>query len=148
MSAHAAGSGLPGVCVANTDYVAQYGANGLPGAGPLSPAPPEDWEGGADGCAPVLLLHANRLSAMASARSRESAVFENLDPYISGTGYDVTDFSTGLLLSSQYEGRQVAMPFLHSTQVIYYNKTIRSTSAEYWSSRACHHTMVMGSVTS
>ena len=79
VSAHAAGSGLPAVCVANTDYVAQYGANG---------------------------------------------VFENLDPYIAGTGYDVNDFSTGLLLSSQYEGKQVAMPFLHSTQVIYYNKTM------------------------
>ena len=28
VSAHAAGSGLPAVCVANTDYVAQYGAKG------------------------------------------------------------------------------------------------------------------------
>lgn len=79
VSAHAAGSGLPAVCVANTDYVAQYGANG---------------------------------------------VFEDLGPYIAGTGYDVNDFSAGLLLSSQYEGKQVAMPFLHSTQVIYYNKTM------------------------
>lgn len=77
VSANAAGSGLPALCVANTDYVAQYGAGG---------------------------------------------VFENLDPYIAATGYDVEDFSKGLLLSSQYEGKQVAMPFLHSTQVIYYNK--------------------------
>lgn len=79
VSANAAGSGLPALCVANTDYVAQYGAGG---------------------------------------------VFENLDPYIAATGYDVEDFSKGLLLSSQYEGKQVAMPFLHSTQVIYYNKTM------------------------
>ena len=79
VAANAAGTGLPAVCVANTDYVAQYGANG---------------------------------------------VFENLDGYIAATGYDVDDFSSGLLLSSQYDGKQVAMPFLHSTQVIYYNKTL------------------------
>lgn len=79
IAANAAGTGLPAICVANTDYVAQYGANG---------------------------------------------VFENLDGYIAATGYDVDDFSSGLLLSSQYDGKQVAMPFLHSTQVIYYNKTL------------------------
>lgn len=79
VSAHAAGTGLPALCVANTDYVASYGAGG---------------------------------------------VFENLDPYIAATGYDVDDFSKGLLLSAQYDGKQVAMPFLHSTQIIYYNKTM------------------------
>lgn len=79
VAAHAAGTGLPAVCVANTDYVASYGAGG---------------------------------------------VFEDLGPYIAATGYDVDDFSAGLLLSSQYEGKQVALPFLHSTQVIYYNKTM------------------------
>lgn len=79
VAANAAKTGLPAVVVANTDYVAQYGASGL---------------------------------------------FENLDPYIAATGYDVDDFSTGLLLSSQYAGKQVALPYLHSTQVIYYNKTV------------------------
>ena len=79
VAAHAAGTGLPALCVANTDYVASYGAGG---------------------------------------------VYENLDPYIAATNYDIDDFSKGLLLSSQYEGKQVAMPFLHSTQIIYYNKTI------------------------
>lgn len=79
VAANAAGTGLPAVCVANTDYVASYGAGG---------------------------------------------VFETLDGYIAATGYDVEDFSAGLLVSSQYEGKQVAMPFLHSTQVIYYNKTL------------------------
>ncbi len=79
VSAHAAHSNLPAVVVANTPYVAQYGASGL---------------------------------------------FEDLNPYIAATGYDVNDFSAGLLVSSQYEGKQVALPFLHSTQVIYYNKTI------------------------
>ena len=79
VAAHAAGTGLPAVAVANTDYVASYGDSGL---------------------------------------------YENLDPYIAGTCYDVDDFSAGLLLSSQHEGKQVALPFLHSTQVIYYNKTM------------------------
>ena len=79
VAANAAGTGLPAVCTANTDYVASYG---------------------------------------------EGGVFEVLDPYIAATGYDVDDFSTGLVLSTQYQGKQVAMPFLHSTQVIYYNKTL------------------------
>lgn len=79
VAAHAAGTGLPAVAVANTDYVASYGNSGL---------------------------------------------YEDLDPYIAGTDYDVDDFSAGLLLSSQYNGKQVALPFLHSTQVIYYNKTM------------------------
>lgn len=79
VAAHAAGTGLPAVAVANTDYVASYGDSGL---------------------------------------------YENLDPYIAGTDYDVDDFSAGLLLSSQYKGKQVALPFLHSTQVVYYNKTM------------------------
>lgn len=77
VAANAAGSGLPGVVVANTDYVASYGESGL---------------------------------------------FENLDPYIKGTGYDANDFAEGLLRSAQYDGKQVSLPFLHSTQVIYYNK--------------------------
>lgn len=79
VAANAAGTGLPALCVANTDYVASYGASGL---------------------------------------------FEDLGPYIEATGYDVSDFSTGLLKSAQYDGTQVSMPFLHSTQVIYYNKTL------------------------
>lgn len=79
VAANAAGSGLPGVVVANTDYVASYGANGL---------------------------------------------YECLDDYIYNTSYDADDFSAGLLLSSQCDGKQVALPFLHSTQVLFYNKKI------------------------
>ena len=66
VATNAAGTGLPAVCTANTDYVASYGENG---------------------------------------------VFENLDGYIAATGYDIEDFSTGLVLSTQYNGTQVAMPF-------------------------------------
>lgn len=54
----------------------------------------------------------------------ENGVFEVLDPYIAATGYDVDDFSAGLLASNQYEGKQISFPFLPSTQVIYYNKTM------------------------
>ena len=79
VAANAAGSGLPAVVVANTDYVAAYGESGL---------------------------------------------YEDLTPYIAATGYDVDDFADGLLVSAQYDGKQVALPFLHSTQVIYYNKTM------------------------
>ena len=46
---------------------------------------------------------------------------ENLNPYIEATGYDVDDFGAGMIAATQYEGKQVALPFLISTQVIYYN---------------------------
>jgi ABC-type glycerol-3-phosphate transport system substrate-binding protein len=77
VAANAAGSGLPGVVVANTDYVASYGESGL---------------------------------------------YEDLGPYADATGYDLSDFAVGLLESAQYQGKQVSLPFLHSTQIIYYNK--------------------------
>ena len=79
VAAHAAGTGLPAVTVANTPYVAEYGAGGLT---------------------------------------------EDLTPYIQATGFDIDDFGKGLIDASSYEGKQVALPFLISTQVIYYNKDI------------------------
>lgn len=77
VAAHAAGTGLPAVAVANTPYVSQYGAGGLT---------------------------------------------EDLTPYIQATGFDIEDFGQGLIDSTSYEGKQVTMPFLISTQVMYYNK--------------------------
>jgi ABC-type sugar transport system, periplasmic component len=77
VAAQAAGTGLPAVVVANTPYVAQYGASGL--------------------C-------------------------EDLNPYAKATGYDFSDFGDGMMLASSYDGKQVALPFLISTQVMYYNK--------------------------
>lgn len=79
VAAQAAGTGLPAVVVANTPYVAQYGASGL--------------------C-------------------------EDLTPYIKATGFDIDDFGEGMVLASAYEGKQVSLPFLISTQVMYYNKTM------------------------
>lgn len=77
--AHKDGSGLPALTVANTPYVADYGAAGI--------------------C-------------------------EDLTPYIEATKFDIDDFGAGLIEASSYEGKNIALPFLISTQVIYYNKTM------------------------
>ena len=77
VAAHAAGAGLPAITVANTPYVAGYGASGLT---------------------------------------------ENLDPYIAATGYDIEDFGNGMIEAAKYNGTQVSLPFLISTQIMYYNK--------------------------
>lgn len=79
VAAHAAGTGLPAITVANTPYVAEYGKGGLT---------------------------------------------EDLTPYIQATGFDIDDFGKGMIDATSYEGQQVALPFLISTQVIYYNKDI------------------------
>ncbi len=79
VAAHAAGTGLPAITVANTPYVAEYGAGGL--------------------C-------------------------EDLKPYAEATGYDLSDFGAGMLAATAYGDKQVALPFLISTQVIYYNKNM------------------------
>lgn len=77
VAAHAAGTGLPAVTVANTPYVAEYGASGLT---------------------------------------------EELEPYMAATGMDINDFGLGLVNASSFEGKQVSLPFLISTQIMYYNK--------------------------
>ena len=77
VAAHAAGTGLPALTVANTPYVAEYGAGGLT---------------------------------------------EDLTPYIEATGFEIDDFGKGLVDASSYDGKQVALPFLISTQVLYYNQ--------------------------
>lgn len=77
VAAHAAGTGLPGVSVANTPFVAEYASGGLT---------------------------------------------EDLTPYIQATGFDIDDFGEGLIQATSYEGKQATLPFLISTQVVYYNK--------------------------
>ncbi len=52
----------------------------------------------------------------------ENGVIENLSPYIEATGFDMEDFGTGLCLATSYEDNYYSVPFLISTQVIYYNK--------------------------
>ena len=77
VAAHAAGTGLPALTVANTPYVAEYGAGGLT---------------------------------------------EDLTPYIEATGFEIDDFGKGLVDASSYDGKQVALPFLITTRVMYYNQ--------------------------
>lgn len=56
------------------------------------------------------------------AQYGESGLCENLDPYIKATKFDVNDFGAGLRTASSYDGKQVALPFLISTQIFFYNK--------------------------
>jgi multiple sugar transport system substrate-binding protein len=51
-----------------------------------------------------------------------SGLCESLDPYIKATKFDINDFGTGLRQATSYDGKQVSLPFLISTQIIYYNK--------------------------
>ena len=47
---------------------------------------------------------------------------EVLDPYIKATNFPINDFGDGLIVATQESGRQVALPFIISAQVMYYNK--------------------------
>ena len=49
---------------------------------------------------------------------------EVLDPYIEAFGFDAADFGEGLIYSTSYNGTQVSFPYLISTQVMFYNKTM------------------------
>lgn len=53
-----------------------------------------------------------------------SGLAEDLTPYIAATGYDIEDFGDGMVLASQYDGKQVSLPFLISTQILFYNKDL------------------------
>ena len=52
-----------------------------------------------------------------------AGICEVLDPYIAATGYDIADFGEGLVASTSFNGEQIALPYLISTQVMFYNKT-------------------------
>ncbi len=53
-----------------------------------------------------------------------AGICEVLDPYIAATNYDVADFGEGLIAATSYEGEQVCLPYLISTQVMFYNKDV------------------------
>lgn len=53
-----------------------------------------------------------------------SGMCEPLDDYILNTGFEIDDFGKGLVASTQFDSKQVCLPFLISTQVMYYNKTM------------------------
>lgn len=50
-----------------------------------------------------------------------AGICEILDPYIEAYDFDIADFGEGLIKSTSFEGEQVALPYLISTQVMYYN---------------------------
>ena len=56
------------------------------------------------------------------AQYGESGMAEDLTPYIAATGFDIDDFGEGLIKAASYDGKPVSLPFLISTQVVYYNK--------------------------
>lgn len=56
------------------------------------------------------------------AQYGDAGLCEILDPYISATGFDIKDFGAGLVKSSSFNGKQVALPFQISTQIMFYNK--------------------------
>ena len=52
-----------------------------------------------------------------------AGICEILDPYIEAYNFDVADFGEGLITATSYNGKQIVLPYLISTQVMYYNKT-------------------------
>jgi len=78
----------------------------------------------------ISAIAANDVPAIASSNTSYPAAYgasgicEILDPYIAATGFDAADFGEGLLASTSYDGEQISLPYLISTQVMYYNKTL------------------------
>lgn len=78
----------------------------------------------------IAAVASGQVPALASVNSSVPAYFadagilEVLDPYIEAFDYDIADFGEGLIASTSYNGEQVALPYVISTQVMYYNKTI------------------------
>ncbi len=50
-------------------------------------------------------------------------ICEPLAKYIDASKFDVQDFGEGLIASTSYDGEQICLPYIISTQVMYYNKT-------------------------
>ena len=53
-----------------------------------------------------------------------AGITEVLDPYIEAYDFDIADFGEGLIAATSYEGEQIVLPYLISTQVMYYNQDI------------------------
>lgn len=52
-----------------------------------------------------------------------AGICEILDPYIKAYNFPIEDFGEGLIKATTYEGEQIVLPYLISTQVLFYNKT-------------------------
>lgn len=70
------------------------------------------------------------------AEYSKNGLTEDLTPYIKAAGFDIDDFGEGLIAASSYEGKQTTLPFLISTQIMYYNKDMATergiTMPETW----------------
>lgn len=77
----------------------------------------------------IAAVAAGDVPALATANTSDPAAYgeagicEILDPYIAAYNYDIADFGEGLIASSSYKGEQVSLPYLISTQVMYFNQT-------------------------
>ncbi|NMB01158.1 MAG: ABC transporter substrate-binding protein [Firmicutes bacterium] len=77
----------------------------------------------------IAAIAAGEVPALANAQSPyvagygEAGVCEVLDPYIEAYNFDVADFGEGLVATTSFNGQQIALPYLISTQTIFYNKT-------------------------
>ncbi len=77
----------------------------------------------------VAAVAAGQVPALVTANTSYPAVYgsqglaEKLDPYIEAYEYNLADFGEGLIASTSFEGEQVSLPYLISTQVMYYDKT-------------------------
>lgn len=77
----------------------------------------------------IAAVAAGEVPAISNAQSPyvaaygEAGICEPLDPYIEAFGFDINDFGEGLVATTSYNGKQIAVPFLISTQAMFYNKT-------------------------
>lgn len=53
----------------------------------------------------------------------EKGLCEPLDAYIAESNYPLAEFGEGLIASTSYNGQQIALPYLISTQTMFYNKS-------------------------
>ena len=78
----------------------------------------------------IAAIAAGDVPALATANTSYPAsygangIVEILDPYIEAYNFDIADFGEGLIASTSYDGKQIVLPYLISTQVMYYNKTM------------------------
>lgn len=77
----------------------------------------------------IAAVAAGNVPALATSNTAHPAsyaaagVCEILDPYIEAYDFDINDFGEGLVNSTVYEGQHITLPYLTSTQVMFYNKT-------------------------
>ena len=67
----------------------------------------------------LTIINVPRLASYA-----QGGLTENMNPYIEANNYDMSDFGAGFVDAMNVDGAQVALPFMQSGQVFFYNKTV------------------------